>query len=771
MTKKIFLTLLLAGWGVALCAVPKIFVIVGVSGAPLDSVSVACFSAGRDSVTTLLTGPDGRADVDTARVAMLALRHRQHNPRLVSLAAVSGDTISMDGSYRLGEVEVRAEAAVRHLDHTSFRIGAEDMARYDNFYLALNEIPHLDVLPGVGLYYEGQSTVALQLDGVATSMGELSTIAKSDVLRVDVYDKPTANYAARGYTAVIDIITRSGLTGGNVGVSVEQAANPAVGENYASLFYNYRRSRFSLQYSNSNTRYSKFRNNEDLQYQFDGVEYHKQKLGLNSNDHRDNNDLTLSFQNNKRGSYLYNMKVGMGFNRNASDMRQEVHTTGLVFPASKQMKTGFDKYWVSNYFEKKFGPAARRSTLSANVLYRRFNTDYASAYREYATDGPATVDECTAHRTHYDAVMGETQYSLPQQKWGQVSLDVFGNYKNSSYLDYATPFQQHTYSFGGSLMFYGWHGKWSYYASMGAHWMRETQTQAARAVNVWLPVPRISVTWRPSRKWRWTLGYSYSGSVPTIAQLSETEQWEDTRLVYHGNKDLTPYRQHTISGGMNLNSKYLVLSFSANYRYSPDMFCQHFVATPKYMLETIVNLDEYTSLFGTVSFNIRPLGDNKWLIGSQVNGARITGESRTYDQQQHGQEGYQWKGYRYQWMAWTSVNMKKWSAQLFYQYPGRVAEGQLISPRTQYFHLSATYRPVKDLSLGVEWQMPLGMKWTESERTVAEAPVHYNNESCLDDRTNLVSFKLNWNFRFGKRHNNDNPQFSNGDSDTGILTK
>jgi hypothetical protein len=191
------------------------------------------------------------------------------------------------------------------------------------------------------------------------------------------------------------------------------------------------------------------------------------------------------------------------------------------------------------------------------------------------------------------------------------------------------------------------------------------------------------------------------------------------------------------------------------------MLCDHFIKTDNYMLQTIINLDKYFVLSGQLTLSVTPLGNNKFIIWNRVIGAKVHGKGVSYD----------WNGYRFQWMFMGHLNLNKWSAEIYYQYPGKVAEGQLIRPRAQVWSLTGYYRPIQDLSIGLELWMPFGKHFKDSERTVSSALVYMDNENLIKDWTNMISLKLSWNFSFGKRHNYSGPQFSNGDNDTGILKK
>jgi hypothetical protein len=175
----------------------------------------------------------------------------------------------------------------------------------------------------------------------------------------------------------------------------------------------------------------------------------------------------------------------------------------------------------------------------------------------------------------------------------------------------------------------------------------------------------------------------------------------------------------------------------------------------------MVNLKKYYKLSSQLDVTIKPLGSNIWKIWSRVILANIHGEGETY----------KWVGHRFQWMINTSVNLKKWNFSAFYQYPGKVAEGQLVMPRAEYWSLDAMFRPIDDLSIGIELVMPFGKSFKESQRTVGTALVHNTYETANYNYPNMVSLTLSWNLNFGKNKNTQEPQFDNVSSDTGILKK
>ena len=180
-----------------------------------------------------------------------------------------------------------------------------------------------------------------------------------------------------------------------------------------------------------------------------------------------------------------------------------------------------------------------------------------------------------------------------------------------------------------------------------------------------------------------------------------------------------------------------------------------------YMLQTLVNLDTYRLWNSQFDLTIRPLGNNTLTFWNRVILSDVEGKNSQYS----------WDGYRFQWMSDLSLNLKHWTVDLFYQYPGKIVEGQLERPRAQCWSATVLYRPNSNLSLGVEWFMPFGKNFKESEHTVNAAPVYADSEYTIKDRVNMLSLKLSYNFSFGRNRNRVQPQFDNFDNDSGILHK
>lgn len=730
---------------------------------PVEEVTVVMYNAQMDSIGTAVSNTDGLVILPDSLVKCILVDHPSYSSLL---SGVDTDTLRLTKSLSLKDVVVTKNLKTQYLTHESYTIPLEQMRSYNNFYQALNEIPNLVVLGNGALFFEGNSNVKLLLNGVATSHIELSSIAKDEISRVNVYKEPPAQYAMQGYTSVIDVLTKDRLYGGNMAVSVDQAFHPLKGDNSLAMFYNYRRSRFSFIYANSNAHYKKYVIDEELDYTHDGVHYNKKKEGHNSKKDYDDNSLSLSFQNNLAGSYLYNFNIGGALNRENQSVDQMVRSNlnSTPFDAINRLNTKFDKFWIANYFDKYLGESAEYGRIVANIRWQQFNTNYFSSYEEFDGDNVMDfrfVDSHSAYKTRVNGVFGELNYASPVKSWGQLFFILYDTYKHSEYLDSRLPFSQNSNVFGSAIQYNGHTGKLYYNARLGIEGYHTMSSNLSKSYNMWIPSPKVGLTYMPNRTVQLRLNYSYSGGIPSIAQLSETNQWLDTKLVYHGNNALKPYKDHNVSFVLGAYTKYLYSTLKLGYSYSPNMICSYFRDTEDYMLQTIVNLRHYSVLSSQLDLTFCPLGNNKWTIWTRVIGEKVHGKG----------DEYKWDGYRFQWMVNSRVNLEKWSIEAFYQYPGRIAEGQLIRPRAECWRLTAYYRPVDDLSIGVAWFMPFGKSFSDSEKTVKSAPVQTYFRTKIKDMANMVSLSLSWNFSFGRNKNRARPGSENSDNDSGILKK
>ncbi len=755
------IVLLIAAVSASLAAYGRTLTFVTSENTPIPEVRCVGYSADNDSVASWISDNKGCVTLTTDGIRLITASNHDFSDKVIFCDKLKSDneTIVMSPASQLDEVVVTPDDVEEFATHTSYRISESDMERYSNTLMALNTIPNVTILSNGGVFFEGNQDIKLLIDGVDATPEEIKTLSKDDIAKVDVYQTPPLRFVSQGISAVLDIRLKSKIHGGNGAVDISQAFAPLKGENVVALFYNYKQSRFTFNYFNENSHFKKKRISEVLDYDFDGINYNKVKKGLDSKNHYDDNSLNLTYQINRPKDFLYNIRTGLDFNRNHDNSRQQVTTRDQSFLATNILETDYTKFNVANYFEKHFGD--KGGTLLANINYQHYSTNYNSAYNEMSDDPDALRDSHSKYKTRLDGVFSELQYQLPADRLGMFSFCAYETYKRSRYIDTANPFSQTVNVLGGYAEWMYRKGNVRWWLDIGVDWYRTASTLLAKSHNLVIPSPLAVIDWRPNQFIRFRLRYAYTGGVPSIAQLSETNQWLDTRLVYHGNSTLKPYKSHNASLSFTWNNRFVNLSWYNSLISSPGRICDMYTVTDRYMLQTLVNLSEYRELTTQLTANIMPLGNDILTFWNRIILADLRGSN----------DEYSWKGHRFQWMSELSLNLKHWTFSLYYQYPGKVAEGQLIRPRAQCWSATVLYRPISNLSVGLECFMPFGKGFKESEYTVKEAPVYADTEINVIDRCNLVSLKLSYNFDFGRNRNRARPQFGNEDNDSGLLRK
>ena len=122
-------------------------------------------------------------------------------------------------------------------------------------------------------------------------------------------------------------------------------------------------------------------------------------------------------------------------------------------------------------------------------------------------------------------------------------------------------------------------------------------------------------------------------------------------------------------------------------------------------------------------------------------------------------------------MLSASYTASKWEVGAFYQYPGQVVIGQLEMPRAEVLSLNASYKPVRNLEIGIEWNQPFFHACKEGEKTTEKAILQSNIENSIHDYKNMVQFKLSYNFSFGHQWKGGTQKKRNEDNDSGVLVK
>lgn len=727
---------------------------------PIVGASVIGLSADSLEVGSSVTDSLGRFSFNK-KTHLIKVRCISFKDTIINVADNSFVRVCLkDNPFELADLEVTPKFMEQYDTHRTYRISSQAMEKYTSFYLALNEIPELMVSENVGAFYRGNEKVIILLNGVRTSEIELTAIDKNDISKVEVYSEPPARFVASGARCVINVITKNNLQGGNISINLSDAVTTSIsGNNNLYAFYNNGRSRFTLSVNNRISRWTKYRTDEKLCYSVDSVEYDKVKTGINSPENTDLNTVSLSYMNRKDKDYQFSTSFNYSINKEKTALAHNVlYSDGLNTKTLNKTETDYNKYSLGLYFEKTF---KNNQQLLTEVVGTIYDTNFKSSYNEVDKDSELELFNTSSnYNTQIHSVIGELGYNIPS-KLGTIYFGVINTWKNSERKN-----ANETVTFNNNDLFVnaqisGRKNKVSYTLSVPCAWLYNSCSSIDKKVSEVFFLPRVYLNYSPFDVY--TLGVSYvRGAIaPSVSMLSETEQWLDRNYIYQGNANLQPYDFSVYTIGNYFYSKHIDVSLSLRYQDSPGYISDYFGYKDNNILETYVNYNKFKEYSGTLTVSVYPWSSKILKLWGRM----ILGRTDAQN------EDYKWVGNRLQLMFMAQVNMKKWSCEAYYQYPGEVMSGHWVRPRAEFLRVGGNYRPMNNMSIGITWECPFFKSFHESEYTTSTAPVQKRRDIYATDWANRVLLKFQYNFSFGKNQKGARKRLNNSDSDSGILKK
>lgn len=737
--------------------------VVNTQGNPIVGASLLVLKLDSTIVGTAITDTIGQYNIKLksypVQIVIRSMGYRTAKIILTEKPNKCLETILEYEDIALKEVVVTPDMMQRYDSHNSFRISQKDMARYSTFAQAMNVIPFVNVSADGAMTYRGSSDIVVLLNGVKTTTAEVKALDKGDVLKVDVYENPPAQYALAGASAMINIITKRHITGGNVAIDLNDSFHPVKGTNNISAFFNTGQSRFSLLLNNEMSHYKKVTTDENLEYALNGTEYIKTKQGLFSPQKRDNNSASFGFMTHKQGSWQLNANLSASHYKFDKNLRQAISYDAPegLFNGENSLYNLYNKQALNLYFVKEW---KNNRQFLIDVTGTLFNTRYSSAYNEWNQEEKNTFSSASAYKSRRSSVLSTMQYTTP---WilGSWTFGVKEAFQHGKQIQSAENLVQDENTLYGYAQLYGHKAKLYYQLIAAAKYLNIRQDDRT-AWSKWYPSPTVRLWYIPIKALTLQAGYTFTADVPSVSLLSETEQWLDNHYVYKGNAALKPYKNNQVWLMASLVTKHLNASAIGLFKYTPNAVINYFEREDNYILQSYSNLRFTNEAGGQLILDCFPLNDKSLklhAVGIYIH--------------HHGKEenGSSWNGYRYQFMASASYSLKKWFFEIYYQYPGQTMQGQLITPRAEAVTLDVDFKPTPDMSIGLQWNQPFLNGFKEGERTTKDAIIMSNTTTNFKDMRNMICLKFSYNISFGKHIKAPSQKVKNSDNDSGLLSK
>lgn len=726
----------------------------------IPDVAITFLNIDNDTIKSLRSDAEGKFKYDSS-VAYIIFEHPDYDTTRVNVIYDKDALFIMKSSKELAEIVVTPDLVKQFLDHQQYTIPREEMKKYSNSLECLNEIPFLKVSADNTISYGGAPGVRLMVNGTEVSPVEVSSISKDDIYKVNVYTVPPQQLLGQNITAAVDIILKSSLAGGSGGINTRNYLNKAFGNNDGSFFYNYKRSRFSVTFDEfhnavNNTSYI----DQIIDYTFDGTNYYKTKNGEGGKNRVNENSIKLAFQNGVSNDYLVNVALTGNINRVAFIENQKVRDFGgNEYTAENYSRTPQENIGVRASFEKYLGEKGSKGRFYSTMQWSLNHSTFFNSYTESPiTAGSNPFDAVTDISSHLNNLWAYLNYSTPYKKWGQLDFALQGSlnrYRESGST------HQTDQNFASLIIRHSFNYRYLYsYITAGANYSYINSTLAPKAEKRVNPIFNVLIYYIPNNRFRIYGGYTFNRNNPSTSQMTETPQWRDNYYVYHGNADLKIYDSHNVSISTSYINKFFELAASARYTVADNMIGTVFITTPDYILETLMNQKSNQRLLTRASLSIYPLGRKNWEIYGTVEWGREWGKNNFYS--------YIGKPTNYH--LGSDLNFNKWNAGVWIQLQSEKFNGVSTTTRAFTWSLSGSYRPIENLTLGLEWDSPFMRHKIEKEYTVPQALVHINERGYYKSTTNSVRLRVSYYFSFGKKHNRFNDA-EGASTQSGILQR
>ena len=234
--------------------------VVDENGMPIEYVSVAVFDADKvltGSVTDNEGGFVVRVPVRTEEY-LLSVQFIGYNKHEALVKADRpnvnlGNIVLNDNAVSLNAVEVvgKADAHTSNIERTNINVAANINASQGTALDILATSANVSVSNGT-IAIRGNSNILVLLDGVPTTMTDLSAIPASSIQNIEILTNPDASYDSEGTGGIVNIVSKKEKASGTSGVVSASYGFNHFATGNAAVAFNTPKASYRINYS---TRY------------------------------------------------------------------------------------------------------------------------------------------------------------------------------------------------------------------------------------------------------------------------------------------------------------------------------------------------------------------------------------------------------------------------------------------------------------------------------------------------------------------------------------
>ena len=706
------------------------------------------------------------------------LRNLKHGDYLVgvtylgykpSVLKLEGVTVSVDvhevwlepDVVELNEVSVEASAMVRRIDRQLLFPSREQMEKStDGLDLTRRlALPRIMVDMAEKNISMANGNVQLRINGVSATSKDVLAIPPSDIRRVEYHDNPGLRYG-EGVDVVLDYITVKHTSGGNFGVDLNHQLNTFWMGDYLYGKYNHGKSEFSLSSFANGHKYTEYGKDMTETFRYPNSELTRKQEGIPDRNYEMYWETTANYNYREGDKYFLNAKFNMFLYDYPHDYSKSLLSNSVndqITQLSSYDKTLTRRPSLDIYF---FRQLPRKQALVLNAVGTYSDTDNEHQYRETADDQFLT-DISTFVKGKRYSLIGEGIYEKELASGDRFTGGVKHTqaYTDNVYTgsgNYTTKMTE-----AETYLYTQYIGKWKafvYNVGVGASRQYLSQEGVA-SYDRWYFRPTVNLTYNINQKLSFRYRYTFRNQNPSLAQLSNVEQWIDSLQIRKGNPDLKPYFFHSNALDFNVNTAKVKTGLTLSYYYMPDAVMEEtrFDAARHLFVRTYDNQKSFSRFTADAYLNYSPFGD---YLNINASGGinHFISEGNNYS--------HTFTNAYY--MLNLSSDVKKFTFGLMFYKRAFSFWGETSSEADCFNMLRVGYR-LNKVQLGASFSTPF-YSTTALYRTKNRSELApYVSDTRFGDI--YPSFRLTFSYRldFGRKYQSGYRKVNNADNESGIL--
>ena len=484
--------------------------------------------------------------------------------------SITNDFILPVSISTISEVVVQRKLTQHNADKDVFIISTMNKKNSSSAFDVLKIVPNVNIdVVNKKIATIHNESVKILINGMNADETDLLTLKSDDIVKVEYYNVPSARYASYNVAAVINVITKQGIRGGEVIANIQNAFTTGFGDDEIKLKYNKKNFQISFKYNLSYRNYKDRRASTSYNlFSVNNLETNKFKQGTPSPFSYEIHDFNFDFINQKIDNYVFNINVIANISNNSSINKQTIflnnqyNGTGKFNITSTDIKPSFDIY-----FSKKI---KKNQEFVFNIVPTYFDSKYLYDNNEESiTQGIFNQFSNTKGKKY--SLIGEVVYSIDlnfislrsgmkyQLAKSQQNIADSRNSENLSSI------LSETYTF---TELSGKHKSISYSLGLGISNSIFDSKELNKKYNFNTIRPSLTLNYEINKSNNLRFSSRLDPYEPGLSELSNSSIYFDSLLIYRGNPNLKPFSYNKNELSFTFSSPKYSFTAGLDYYYA-----------------------------------------------------------------------------------------------------------------------------------------------------------------------------------------------------------